>query len=174
MTFLNRIEDILNHLIIYDYLVLSLFGLLAFLLFIFMFIFKNIYLKLLTLILLFSTIAIAPIATYFGLGVGIRAIEPKVKSFKELNFVDSLLIDGEVKNIAKVKLNKCYLIASVVDKESEGIMRYIQTFLLPTYQKEIELDITNFKKEDMMDFKIVIDNFNPIKAYDVVVRGECY
>ncbi len=127
-----------------------------------------IWMTLLTLILIIA----GPFGIKYFLDKSVRKVELLDTNITKLHYAQSLIITGKLKNSGKVKLQRCFISATVFqtfrNKYKNMLFR-----LKPLRKKTIFLE-ENLSKGDKKGFKIVIDHFNYSRDFNTTLHAECY
>jgi hypothetical protein len=126
----------------------------------------------------FLTITVMPVYSYFFVHDYLYGTETKINYLKQLEYTDSLIIKGDIKNIGEEKIEKCRIFAKVLPK----IPSYMETFeflykLKPTVATQIDLENLDLNKNDSFEFKIKIENFKTsreLNISDISIYPNCY
>lgn len=150
----------------------------AFLLFIltltFTILFKNSFLKFLMFLITISILLTAPIGIKIVMDKTIRASEINITEQKRLAFVDTLIIDGSVKNIGLINFKNCKIKATIVKENLHPALKYLFKYLQPLYYKVENLQFqSNLNVGESRDFRLTLDNFLKTEKYELMLDTEC-
>lgn len=169
---IEAFKEVLPLLGLYDYLFFAA-SLLFFLITIFLAsVIKNgivsFFLVLFGLILLL----ISPIIIPTILDKTIRKTELNITTSKKLQFSDTALIVGEIKNVGKVELKLCYIYIRVCKKAPNPIKEFancLKPLAKGTKVIQEPLDIN-----DSIEFSMAFDDFSYQKEFITSIYVKCY
>lgn len=173
-TFKQNLVEYINAFTLYDYLA---YGWLFFVFFIILILAialakKKPIMALVLTLFSFVTILAGPIFLKYFLDQTVRKNEITINRQTKLHFANTLIITGTLKNISKVNFQKCKLKASII-KYSANAYRNKLNSLKPIRKKSILLT-EKIPINETVDFKIVFDDFDYQKDFNVSVNAECY
>ncbi len=174
---LERLREFIDNLTIYDKLTLGALALSFILFFILTIVLKNRFIKTFMLLLTVLVLIVGPFLVKFLLDTTIRKTEIQETDIKRLNFTNTLVISGVLKNSGKIEYAKCKINASVINKSLDNkYLDYLLLFFKPNYKiyEPIDLKGLPLKIGESMEFRVSIENFLPTENFKVDVRGVCY
>ncbi len=164
----------INHFTIYDYFAYAWLILLFFTLLVLAIMLSkktplfSVFLVLLSFTLLF----VGPFALKSYLDNTLRKTEVSTKNVQKLHFTNTLIVQGEVKNLSKRELNLCSIDVKVIKLGKNSFQNFLNR-LKPIRKKSITLK----KRLDInssIEFKVVFDNFNYTKEFNTSLSSKCY
>ncbi len=165
------INEFINNLIIYDYM---LFGG-AFVIFI-LFIILAIVLRnklgiaLFLVLLAFGTLVIAPTLGYVEMHNYLFKNSTKITSQKKLEFTKAAVINGIVTNESKYNFSSCKITASAYKVSKNKYKNYLLKFKPFKKMSIVEEDIS---RGEQRDFKMIMEPFTYSKDYNISIYAKC-
>jgi len=165
------IQNFINNLIIYDYI---LFGV-AFVLFI-LFILLGILLRnkiglaLFFILIGFSTLILAPTVGYIELHKYLFKNTTTVTSQKRLTFTQAVVIDGKITNNSMFDFSECKITASAYKVGQNKYKNYLLKF--KPFQNISMLE-SNISKGKTRSFKMIMEPFVYSKDYNISIKSKC-
>jgi len=134
--------------------------------------------SLFAVLIAFITITILPIYSYFFIHDHLYGTKTEITYLKQLEFTDSIIIEGDLQNIGEEKIEQCKIFAKVLPK----LPSYLDSFdfifnLKSSKSAQIDLEDLNLEKYQSMHFKIKIENFKTsreLNISDISVYPNCY
>ena len=114
----------------------------------------------------------APIGIKIFLDKSVRKVEIQDKNSTLLNFSKALVVTGEIHNLGKIDMTKCYIKTKILKNTDNKYLNILYT-LKPIRQRTTILD-ENLTKNSSKELKVVFKNFNYKKEYRVTLDAECY
>jgi hypothetical protein len=121
-----------------------------------------------TFILMFT----APIGIKIFLDKSVRKVEIQDQNSTLLNFSKALVVTGELYNLGKINMTKCYIKTKILKKTDNKYLNILYN-LKPIRQRTTILD-ENLTQNSSKELKIVFEKFNYQKEYRVTLSAECY
>jgi hypothetical protein len=167
----HKIQAFIDGLILYDYI---LFGasFVLFLLFIILAIVLRKHLKsaLFCVLLSFAILLLGPTVGYIEMHKFLYKNSVKLTEYKKLEFVEALLVKGELKNESKFHFKECKITA-LVSKKSNNKYKDMLLKLKPFKKMSIvERDIVQGQTRA---FKIIVEPFHYKKEFNLSVEASC-
>ncbi|MFT7860954.1 MAG: DUF2393 domain-containing protein [Sulfurimonas sp.] len=167
----SRLQNIVDGLITQDYL---LFGgvLFLFLLLIILALVLRERLKtaIVLVLLAFSIIVVGPTYGYVKLHQYIFKNKVEILSQKKLNFVEAVVLKGEITNISKRDFSECKITASAYKLTSNKFKNYI--YELKPFQK-MSIVRGELLKGETKEFKMILEPFHYEKNYNISLEANC-
>jgi hypothetical protein len=120
----------------------------------------------------FILLFIAPIGLKIILDKTVRHVEVLDQNHTFLNFSKALVVTGNIKNLGKIDLRRCYIQTKIL-KQSDNKYLDLLYNIKPLRQRTIVLD-KNITQKDTNEFKVVFEKFNNSKKYKLAINAECY
>ncbi len=120
----------------------------------------------------FTLMLTAPMGIKIFLDSTIRKVDVHDQNHTLLNFSKALVVTGNLKNLGKIDIKKCYIQTKIL-KETENKYLNILYNLKPIRKRTTILD-ENISQNSTKELKIVFEKFNYQKAYRVTQFAECY
>lgn len=170
----QRLNDYADTLTMYDY---AAFGWLLFLLIVLillalLFSKKSPKMASLLIFLTFTLMFTAPIGLKIFLDSTVRKVEVLDQNHTHLNFSKSLIVTGNLHNLGKIDMKKCYIQTKIL-KQTENKYLNMLYSLKPIRKRTTILD-ENLTQNSNKELKVVFEKFNYTKAYRVTLSAECY
>jgi hypothetical protein len=167
----DKITAFIDGLIVYDYILFgSVFAL--FLLFIILAIVTRKKVGLAVFLTLFSFVLLflGPIVGYVQMHKFLFKNSTKLVSQKKLNFTQAVVVKGTLKNESKFDFKVCKITASAYKVSGNAIKDKI--FPLNPFKKMsiLEYDIV---KDELREFKIIVEPFTYTKDYNISIGASC-
>lgn len=164
----------INHFELVDYGVYIWFIFLTFLFLIFSIMLLQKY-TILGLIILFTTIAImvaGPFTIKWYLNGSLRANETKITLIKQLHFSNTLIMEGSVQNISKKKFSTCKVYFGFF-RWSKNKYKQMINEIVP-YKRYTHTLNQPLLKNEIADFRVVVDNYRLQNDINISAKSECY
>ncbi len=166
-----NIQYFLHHLIVQDYI---LFGV-AFVLFVLFLILalvlrRSLFASLLFLFLSFTSLLGLPTFGYKTMHTYLFAHKIDITTLKALEFTNALIIKGELSNESKRNFKECKIEVGLYKVANNALLDMLYPLNPFKKQSIIELDID---RNSTVEYKIVVENFNYNKDYNVSVKAAC-
>ena len=167
----QKITAFLNSLITYDYI---LFGgiFVAFLILIILGIIlrRKTILSVLIIIFAFILLFIGPIVGYIKMHEYLYRNSTKLTSQKRLTFTKAVVVHGSIENTSKFDFKSCKITASAYKVSGNVVKDTIFKFKPFKKMSIVESDIL---KNEIRDFKIIVEPFTYSKDYNISVGAKC-
>lgn len=163
----------LNHFTMHDYVAYA-WLILIFFVFILLAIFlakKSLATSLLAFILSLVILFVAPFVLKHYLDQFLRPNQITTVA-KKLNFSNTLIVSGNIKNISKKDFSLCSIHVSVISDSKNTIKNFLNA-LKPLTKKTILIQ-EGIKVNESMDFRIVFDNYLHNSDINVSAKADCY
>lgn len=164
----------LNHFELVDYGAFIWFIFLTFLFLIFSIMLLGRYtiLGIFVLLLSLSAFMVGPFAMKWYLNGSLRKNETTISLIKQLQFSNTLIMEGTIKNLSKKNFSTCRVYFGF-HKNSNNKYRQMANEFFP-YKKYSHTTKEALFKNEITDFRVVIDNFRLQKDVNVSAKTECY
>jgi len=167
----SKITAFVHNLISYDYM---LFGavFVLFLLFIIIAILlrKKIALSLFFLLLSFIILFVGPTIGYSELHKYLFKSEVTMLSQKRLSFTPAIVVRGSLKNVSKFDFQECRIHARVSKASKNKLRNFIYQFKTIKKMSMLKYNIT---KDQVINFKLIIEPFTYKKDYNISLQASC-
>ncbi len=171
---LNAILYYFKHFENIDYITFTWFGIVAFLFLILGILLVKKYPTFAVIIIIVSLLsgAVGPFFIKWYINSAIRKSEFILKEAKQLNFTDTFIINGTIKNNSKKNFSTCRVYIGFYKLSKNKIKNYINN-LRPakTYIKTVKKPL---KMGEQTDVRIVLENFKAAKDLNISGISECY
>ena len=170
----QRLTDYTDSLTMYDYTAFGWLLLLLIVLILLAILTSKKKPTLATLLIFFTFILMftAPIGIKIFLDKSVRKVEIHDQNSTLLNFSKALVVTGEIHNLGKIDMTKCYIKTKILKNTDNKYLNILYT-LKPIRQRTTILD-ENLTKNSSKELKVVFKNFNYKKEYRVTLDAECY
>ena len=169
----ERIFDYAHHLTIYDYFAYSWVLITFVFLIIFVFILMKKSPKIAILLFFIASLFLmfSPIFVKIIFDKSIKKVEIIDKDIKKLNFSHMLIIQGKIKNKAKIDFDKCRVFAFVIKKSDNKYKQFLNHLKFKRY---LSIVINKqLKRGESLPFKLIFKEFYE-DSYITKIYGECY
>ena len=166
-----QLKEFINGLILYDYIlfgaVLVLFVLLIVLAILLR---RRVVISIFLVLLAFATFLLGPTLGYIELHKFLYKNEVTLLSQKKLHFTKAVIVKGKIKNLSIFDFKSCKITAQLYRVTSNKYKNYI--YKLKPFQKMsiVEEDI---KKQEVRNFKIIVEPFTYKKDYNISLEASC-
>lgn len=113
-----------------------------------------------------------PFAIKYILDSKIRAVKTEFTTIKQLNYSDTLILEGTLQNVGKTDFKWCKIHISIHPKEKNGILHTILP-LQTLHKKSIVLKEPPVQNE-LSKFELVWENVRLDENGTIIAKGECY
>jgi hypothetical protein len=167
----ETITAFVKGLITYDYILFAS----VFTLFILFIVFsvllkKKLILSLLFLILSFSILFVGPTIGYLKMHQFLFKNSVKLISQKKLSFVKAVVVKGTLKNESKYDFKSCNITASAYKVSNNKLKALVYSF---KPLKNMSIIEENILKDEIREFKIIVEPFNYTKEYNISISARC-
>lgn len=164
----------INHFSMYDYVAYSWLILIFFVLILLATVLskKSILLSIVMFFLSLCLLLAGPFTIKHYLDVYLRASNAQTTLVKKLNFSDSLIVQGKVKNISKNPFAICFVNISIL-KVEEGyianLLNQLKSFKNMSISIDKPIDVNSSES-----FRVVFDGYTYNEDVNVSIKSECY
>lgn len=164
----------LNHFELVDYGAYIWFLFLAFLFLVFSIALMRRYILLgfFVLLIALSIFIAGPFTIKWFLNSSLRKNEVQIGLVKQLQFSDTLILEGNISNLSKKSFSTCRIYFGFL-KQSKNRYKQIANELIP-YQKRLFTIEQPILKNEIADFRVVLDNFRLQEDINISAKSECY
>jgi hypothetical protein len=166
-----KIQDFVDGLITYDYI---LFGtvLLLFVLFIILGILlrKKLTLAIFFVLLAFATFLLGPTLGYLELHKFLFKNETVLISQKRLHFTQAVIVKGKITNKSNLNFKSCKIRANAYKITKNKYKNYI--YKLKPFQKMSIIE-KGIKRGETREFKIIVEPFTYKRDYNISLEASC-
>lgn len=128
----------------------------------------SILILLLSIVLLFA----GPFVLKHYLDDFIRPTKSNIEEVKKLNFSQTLIVLGSVKNISKKNFSMCEIQISVSKQDKNNIKNFINQ-LKPLRKKTISIK-EPIEVNATKEFRVVFDNYSYTNDINTSINSKCY
>ncbi len=96
----------------------------------------------------------------------------KTLEVKKLNFSDSLIVMGNIKNVSKKEFSLCSINISLI-KNSDNNIKYFINKLKPLRKQTISIN-DPIEVNTTKEFRVVFDRYTYSKDINVSIKSQCY
>ena len=166
-----KITAFIQGLINYDYI---LFGSILFL-FIFLIVLaillrRKTALSIIIVLFAFVLLFIGPIVGYIKMHEYLFKNKCELISQKRLTFSKAVVVNGTISNVSKFDFKSCEITASAHKSSTNAIKNIIFKF---KPFKKMSIVEHNISKQEMRNFKIIVEPFTYLKDYNISVGAKC-
>lgn len=166
-----KISAFVHNLLIYDYILFgAVFALFILFIILAVLVRKRLGFALFFLLFGFVILVAGPTVGYFQMHKYLFKNTTKLISEKKLNFVQAIVVHGELKNESRFYFNKCEVTANVYKLTSNKWKNYI--FRLKPFQHST-LIIHDIPKGSSREFKLFVEPFRYSKEYNLTLEASC-
>lgn len=167
----NNLSVFIDELIPYDYILFgSVFAIFILLIILVIVLRKKTFIAITLFLLAFLIVILGPTLGYSKMHSYIFKNSTKITEHKKLTYTKAIVVQGTLKNESNVDFSLCKIKASAYKVNSNAIKNYLFQFNPFKEMSILEYDI---KKDETIEFKIIIDSFNYSKDYNVSVGASC-
>ncbi|CAM2815933.1 DUF2393 family protein [Helicobacter burdigaliensis] len=171
--YLSKFSTIFNYLSLADYLVLVVLFLAVVLFFLLAVALR--YRALLSVFMFLCSMVLLGLSPFLYQAIMenyLKKTQMQLSHNGKLKFDTSYYVEGTIKNMGLLKIRGCIISVDFLPQNLSPIKELKYT-LKPfyTYKKVYE---TPLSREGELEFKIIIDNFDKEKEYNLKTRGMCY
>ena len=169
-----RIADYLHHLTNYDYIAYGwLLGVLVgFLLLAIALAGKSPKTALFMILLVLLLMVPGPFLMKYALDQTVRKTELTDLNTTQLSYAKNLIVLGKIKNRGRIDMEGCRVFADVVKLDSNRYKQFLYK-LKPLRKQMLKIE-KKLPKGEEMPYRIVFDNFDLKKKYNVIQSVECF
>ncbi len=163
-----------NHLEMADYLAFTWVMVLSFLFLMLgiMLLKRLTFLSVGLMLIAFMGIFVAPFGIKWYFNDNLRKTQTTIKTTKQLQFSDTFILQGEVKNVSKKPFKLCLVDIRFCKYSKKGLKNYIYK-LKPFKKKLLKINKT-LDVNKSVDFKIVLNEFRLPNDVNITAVSECY
>ena len=166
-----KITAFINDLIIYDYILFaSVFLTFILLLILLILLRRRTFIAVILFLLLFSTLILGPTLGYIEMHKFLFKNETSIINQKKLTFTKGIVVNGSVKNISKKAFTSCKITVSAYKVSGNVVKDYILKFKPFKKMSILEYDIA---KDEVRDFKVILDSYKYSKDYNISIGADC-
>jgi len=166
-----NLQNFINGLIMYDYILFS--GvLLLFILFIILAILlrKKTFLAIFLALLAFATFLLGPTVGYLVMHKLLFKNQTELLSYKKLHFTPAVVVEATITNQSKFDFKSCKITASAYKVTSNKYKNYIYKF---KPFKKMSIVEEGIKKGQTRAFKIIVEPFTYGKDFNISLGADC-
>jgi hypothetical protein len=166
-----RIQNFVNGLITYDYILFASV-LLLFVLFIILAILlrRRLTIAIFFVLLSFATFLLGPTLGYIELHKYLFKNQTELVSQKRLHFTPAVIVKGKLTNISRLNFKSCKVEASLYRVTKNKYKNYI--YKLKPFQK-MSIVVKDIKRGETRDFKIIVEPFTYKRDYNISLGADC-
>lgn len=170
----TSIQTYISHMQTYDYLAFGWLFLLFFLFFILALILirRKPFLSLFILLVDISVVGVSPFAIKWYLDDKLRGNESQTTLVKQLQFSDTLIVEGSVKNISDIDFTTCLTHVKVIKPDNNKYKSFLLA-LKPIRNQSILLEMPPARGQET-PFRVLFEPFRYGGDFNVTVNAECY
>jgi len=166
-----KITALINELIIYDYILFaSVFLIFILLIILVILLRRKTFIAIILFISAFAIIILGPTLGYFKMHQFLFKNELVLIKHKKLTFTKGIVVNGTIKNTSKKAFNNCKINVSAYKVSGNKIKDYILKFKPFKKMSILEYDIA---KDEVREFKVILDSFNYSKDYNISIGANC-
>ena len=167
----HKLTTFINELIMYDYILFgSVFSIFVLLVILGILLRKKTFISILLLLLAFSTIILAPTLGYVKMHEFLFKNETAFISQKKLSFTKAIVVHGSVKNMSNHSFSSCKIKVGIYKVSGNEIKDYLFKFNPFKKMSILEYDI---KKDEVRNFKAILEPFTYSKDYNISIGASC-
>ena len=169
----ENLLEYIHHLSLYDYMAYG-WVLLFFVIFLILSILissKKPLLSVVFILLNFTFLLFSPLMINTFMNKTVRKNSVKIIKIDYLHFSKALIVSAKIKNEGKVDFKECKVKAKII-KQSKNAFKNFLYGLKPLKKRTIFIK-DKITKQSSMEFKVVFDNFDYKKDYNVTIKAEC-
>jgi len=131
---------------------------------------RKIGLSLFFLLLGFAILFVGPTLGYQELHKYLFKSEVTILSQKQLSFTPAIVLKGSLKNMSKFDFQECKIRADVHKVSKNKLRNYFYKFKTI---KKMSMIVYSIKKDELRNFKLIIEPFNYQKKYTLSLKASC-
>ena len=166
-----NLQYFIQHLIVQDYILFAL-AFILFLLFIILALVlkRSMIISLILIFLAFGSLFGLPTLGYSAMHNFLFANKTTISTIKALEFTNILVIKGELNNESKRNFKECKIQASVYKIAHNALLDTL--YPLNPFKKTSIIEL-NIDKNSTRAYKLIVENFNYKKDYNVSIKANC-
>jgi hypothetical protein len=165
------IQNFLNGLMIYDYILFaSVFLLFILLIVLAILVRKRLGIAIFFVLFAFAIFLLGPTVGYIELHKFLFKNDTELISQQKLNFTKAIIVKGKITNSSKLDFKSCRIRASVYKVTANKYKNYI--YKLKPFQK-MSIVLKDIKKGQTKTFKMIVEPFSYSKDYNISLGAQC-
>ena len=166
-----KIATFIDGLIVYDYILFgSVFILFLLLIILAIVLRKKVTLAVFLTLFSFMLLFVGPVIGYIQMHKFLFKNSTVLTSQKKLNFTKAVVVKGTLKNESKFNFKRCKITASAYKVSGNAIKDMILPFKPFKKMSILEYDIG---KQEIREFKIIVEPFSYSKDYNISIGASC-
>lgn len=167
-----RIQDFIQHLIIYDYFLFGGVIILFILLLIIAIILRHkLGLAIFFVLIAFGVLTAGPVGGYIALHHYLFKNKIILQEVKALEFTEALLIKGDINNTSKRPFNECTLHVGVHKVTHNQYLDRLYPYI--PFKKSSMLIEESISPGESAPFKLFVEPFRYSKDYNITIKADC-
>lgn len=167
----EKITAFIDNLIIYDHILFaSVFVVFLLLIILAVLLRTKVTLSIVLVLLSVLILFLGPTLGYVKMHQYLFKNSVNISSQKRLNFTKAVVVKGTLENESKNDFKNCKITASAYKVSGNSIKDYI--YKLKPF-KNMSITIDNISRNEIIDFKIIVEPFTYSKDYNISIGAKC-